>query len=138
MSITSREELFSKIGRAKRRYRNVHLPVCNSTVRIRSLTEGELSRWQQRLLRKDGRSLDPSAARAANRSLFALCMVDDNGDRLMADNESANLADMDSADSSKLYEEIQEHLGVDPSDLGDTGELEKNCETTDEDSSPSD
>jgi hypothetical protein len=138
MALATREELLSKLGRAKRRYREIHLPVSDLTVRIRSLTEGELSSYQRKLFAKGGRGLDPTALRTANRRLFALCLVDEQGNRLFSDSDVDTMVEMDSMDSGKLYEACSEHCGIDRTDMGDLSELEKNSGTTRDDCSPSD
>jgi hypothetical protein len=142
MKLATRDQLLTTLGRPQRRYRNVELPVSGLTVRVQSLTEGELSRYQRRLLKKDGRGIDPTAIQAANRHLFVACLVNDDNGLMLSASEADTLADMDCADASKLYQEIQDHLGVDPTDLGET---EKNsnsentpCAATKGGSSPSD
>lgn len=135
MAVNTREELLTAFGTAKRRFRLVALPVSGVTVRIRSLTEGELSAYQRRLFAKGGRGLDPTAMQSANRRLFVLCIVDGDGNRLFTNDDENRFADMDAADASKLYEECAEHCGIDRTDLGDTS---KNSEATAGDSAPSD
>ncbi len=138
MSLASREDLLTKFGRVTRRFREVELPVARETVRIRSLTEGELSRYQRKMMDRKGRGFDPAGMQKANRRLFTMCIVDDKGNMLFADDDTEKLVGMDAADASVLYEACTEHCGIDRADLGDLGEPEKNSETTSEDSSPSD
>jgi len=135
MTIATREQLLDKLGREKRRYRDVDLPVCGATVRIRSLTEGELSAYQRKMFAKNGRGFDGEAMKTANRRLFVLCLVDEQGTPLLGGHDAEQLTNMDSADSSTLYEACAEHCGIDRTDLGDLG---KNSDETDADSSPSD
>ncbi|HUT92917.1 MAG TPA: hypothetical protein VMY37_25720 [Thermoguttaceae bacterium] len=135
MGIATREELFCALGRTKRRYRMITLPVSGLSVRIQSLTEGELSRYQRRLFAKGGRGFDPQRMQSANRDLFVRCLVDDAGNRQLSDDEAEKLTDMDAADASVLYEACAEHCGIDRTDLGD---LSKNSETTSAAGSPSD
>ena len=131
----TRDSLLAKLGVPKRRFREVHLPVCDATVRIRSLTEGELSSYQRKMFAKRGQGFDQQGMVSANRRLFVLCLVDENGDRLFGDHDADKLADMDAADASALFEACAEHCGLDRTDLG---ELAKNSAATDAASSPSD
>ena len=135
MSLASREELLTKFGRKVRRFCEVKLPVSGATVRIRSLTEGELSAYQGKMMDRKGRGFDPAGMKSSNRRLFVTCMVDKAGNRLFSNHDADKLVDMDAADASVLYEACLEHCGIDRADLGD---LEKNSEVTSEDSSPSD
>lgn len=141
MELATRDDFLGRFGRVQRRYKSDKLPVSGLAVRIRSLTEGELSGYQRRLLARSGRGLDPIAMASANRKLFVLSLVDANNERLFSDADAEKLIDMDAADASYLYDSIQQHLGVDPQDLGET---EKNSEkpkggseTTHDDSSQS-
>ena len=135
MTLATKDQLLDKLGNAKRRYREVTLPVSGLAVRIRSLTEGELSAYQRRMFAKGGRGFDPIALQSANRRLFVQCLVDDEGNRQFADHEADKLADMDAADASVLYEACTEHCGIDRADVGD---LAKNSVATPGDSSPCD
>jgi len=135
MGLANRDELLRKFGTTIRRYETVRLPAAGVSVRIQSLTEGELSSYQRKMWAKGGRGLDPAAMHSANRRLFVLCLVDGSGNRILSNNDADELTGMDAADSSVLYEACTEHCGIDRTDIGD---LEKNSETTAEGSSPSD
>jgi len=113
----------------------VTLLVSDTEVRIRSLTEGELSAYQRRMFAKNGRGWDSQGMQSANRRLFVLCIVDSAGNRMFADHDADKLATMDAADASTLYEACAEHTGLDRTDLGD---LAKNSDMTDGDDLPSD
>lgn len=125
MGLATRDELEAAFGRMVRRFREVFLPVSCKTVRIQSLSEFEMSSYQRRSLNKRGIGIDPAGMLTANLRLFALCLVDADGNRLFGDNEYDKLKYMDSADSSVLYAAIKEHCGLDDSDLGD---IAKNSE----------
>lgn len=107
--LSSREQLLAP---RKRRYRHVTLPVSGLVVRIQSLTEGEQSRYAARLtLNRDKRDFQERVA-AGRRSLFVLCLVDGNGNRLLMDCDQEQLADWDNADCTVLFDAVVEHCGM--------------------------
>lgn len=55
--------------------------------------------------------------KVANRRFIALCLVDDEGNTIVAD--VSKLAELDAADSSHLYDECATHVGVNKQDLED-------------------
>ncbi len=98
-------------GAPKRRFKIVGaLPVSGAYCRIRSLFEGELSRHQGNAINESGFS--PAKAAAQGRELIALCLVDGEGNLLCARGDVGRLANLDSADSSYLYEECARHVGI--------------------------
>lgn len=93
-------------------------------VRLQSLTELERSSldsiWGERYNKT--KSIDM----VMRRELLVLCIVDDQGTRLFADNEVALLGSMDSKIISKLYEAARKLTGMD-----DDGEVAKNEKKSD-------
>jgi hypothetical protein len=127
-----RDELLGVV--MKRRHEAVELPICGMTVRIRSLTEREVSRYQMRTVAKRGgfrteRMLD------ASRRLIVLCLVNQEGGRLFGDDETDWLVEWDSADTQCLYNACAKHCGIDTSDIE---ELVKNSEPMPAAASPTD
>lgn len=117
-------ELFS--AAPKRRYKDLVLPVMGLPVRIRSLTERELSGYTNALLTNDGQGrLRKSRMEDATRRLLCLCLVDAEGDRLLADADAGKLVESDSADTQFLYTECAEWVGL---KRGDVEDLVKNSE----------
>jgi len=122
--VASIDEMFS--GPCKRRYKEIGpTPVGQQCFRIQSLTEGELSKHQSASIGKEG--FIPSKAEQANRLLIAKCLVDQDGNRILADSQSAKLSQLDAADSTYLYDEISKHVGLKRDDIGD---LAKNSSET--------
>jgi hypothetical protein len=132
MTLASAEQLFAMAG--KRRFTETTLPVAGATVRIRSLTERELSTFQARIVSaKDARQRS-ARLMEANRRLIAMCLVDADGNALLADADLDRLAELDAADSQALYDACAAHTGINKADVED---LVKNSETTPPSGSPS-
>jgi len=112
------EQLFSKPTR--RRYKLLDpLPVSGHRLRIRSLTEGEMSRYQSATIASGGTGLRKSRLEDANRRLIKLCVVDGEGNPLLEDSHLEKLTDWDSADTTFLYDECASHCGVNRRDVED-------------------
>lgn len=105
-----------------RRYREVTLPVSGHRVRIRSLSELELSTFQMATLSKKG-EFAKARLTNANRRLIVICLVDQAGNRLLNDTNLGALANWDGADAAFLYTECAEHCGIREQDIE---ELAKN------------
>lgn len=94
-------------------------------VRLQSLTELERSSldsiWGERY------SKTKSVDMVMRRELLVVCMVDDAGVRLFADNETALLGGMDSKVIGKLYDAARKLTGMD----SDSDEVAKNEKKSD-------
>jgi hypothetical protein len=125
--LTPAAELFGKPY--KRRFKTVELPISGARVRIRSLTERELSAHQASTYVPQGGDLKVSRARLEDgtRRYLALCLVDGDGNRLVTSADAGKFADWDSADTSYLYNECAAHTRTKPEDLE---ALVKNSEPT--------
>jgi hypothetical protein len=123
--LATANQLFNSVGR--RRYEELTIPTSGLRVRIRSLTELELSRYQSATIASTGTGLKRSKLEDASRRLIVLCLVDGEGNPLLRDRDVARLAEWDSADTSFLYEECAKHCGINRQDVG---ELVKNSEET--------
>ena len=117
MTTTSRDEL---LRGPCRRHRDV--AVNGSQFRIQSLTEREKSRFETALLSKSG-GVAKARLQDATRRLLVLCLVDDDGHRLLEDGDVDALGDVDGAITSGLYTACREHCGFEE---GDVEELAKN------------
>lgn len=124
--LASVEDLFPS-GPRKRRYDEVPLPVADKTVRIRSLTEREMSAYQGATISQRGQGLIKGRLQDAARRLIVLCAVDAAGNQIMSDPHVKLMADWDSADVQALYSACTKHCGVSESDLE---ELAKNSSET--------
>ena len=112
-------------ARKKRRFKNHTLPISGLKMRMRSLTEGEISRYQSVTVANSGVGLKRSKLEDASLRLIVLCLVDGDGNQLLKDNAVTDLTGWDHADSGSLYEECAKHCGINRSDIED---LVKNSE----------
>jgi hypothetical protein len=103
------------------------LPVSGLRIRIQSLTESELSEFNALQLKKDGTGLSMLQMKDATRKLIALCLVDEQGNRIVPDNKRGLIAQWDSADSQFAYTECATWVGL-KSDFMET--FAKNSSTT--------
>lgn len=117
---------FLAAGR-ERRYRLLaDMPQPGAATRIRSLTELEKSEFEQSQL---SRSKSGKATTNADRvlrsraALICLCVCDEHGARLLADDDVEQILGMDGRITQRLYDAILEHVGYKDSDIG---ELAKN------------
>ena len=122
-------------GKANVRYKTLDLPVSGRKVRIRSLSERELSAYTTATISRKGVGMRRARLEDANRRLIAMVLVDAAGNRLLSDRDAGKLADWDSADSSYLYDEAAGHVGLKEGDLED---LVKNSGPTTVDDLPTD
>ena len=107
MTIASRDAF---LGANKRRFRDVVLPVSGLTVRVRSLTEWELSEFQQANYDKNGNRLKGRLVDSKAR-LITLSTVNESGEPLFLPGDEQAILDIDSADTTYLWDQIWEHLG---------------------------
>jgi hypothetical protein len=122
--VNSAAELFD--GPFRRRFKIIGpLPVSKKRVRIQSLNEGELSAYHAVAVGKDG--FKPSRMEDANRRLIARCLVNADGNRLLADSDAGKLASWDAADAQYVYNECAAFVGLKRDEIEG---LEKNSETT--------
>ena len=115
--LASEEELFGK--KPARRYCELTMPISGHRVRIQSLTERELSRYQMATLASSGTGLKRSRLEDANRRLIVLCLVDSAGNRLLNDSHLERLAEWDAADTAYLYDQCASHCGINRQDIED-------------------
>ncbi len=117
MTIANREALLKL---CKRRYATVDIPERNITVRIQSLSENEKSQYETCLIAKNGKGIMRERLQDATRRLLALCIVDDNGNRIFTDGDLSELANLDAFVSSRIYDACQEHCGFNKGDIDET------------------
>tara|TARA_R110000851_G_scaffold53588_1_gene127087 strand:- start:260 stop:658 length:399 start_codon:yes stop_codon:yes gene_type:complete len=129
MTIANRNALLKL---CERRYIDLDLEDAGVTVRIQSLSEKEKSAYETRLIAKSGRGILRDRLQDATRRLIALCLVDENNDRIFLDSDVNQIGEMDSFISSRIYDAAQEHCGFNKGDIEDT--VGKCAEITVEDS----
>jgi hypothetical protein len=129
MTIANRNALLKL---CERRYIDLDLEDAGVTVRIQSLSEKEKSSYETRLIAKSGRGILRDRLQDATRRLIALCLVDENNDRIFLDSDVNQIGEMDSFISSRIYDAAQEHCGFNKGDIEDT--VGKCAEITVEDS----
>ena len=116
-ALATTDQLIGAGGR--RRYRRETLPISGLLVRIQSLTERELSQYQSAVIASSGAKLQRARLEDASRRLIVRCLVDEAGNRLLADSHVGRLADWDAADTAYLYEACAAHVGVNRTDIED-------------------
>jgi hypothetical protein len=117
MTIANRNALLKL---CERRYIDLDLEDAGVTVRIQSLSEKEKSAYETRLIAKSGRGILRDRLQDATRRLIALCLVDENNDRIFLDSDVNQIGEMDSFISSRIYDAAQEHCGFNKGDIEDT------------------
>ncbi len=113
--LATAEQLMAATG--KRRFKELTLPISGLRVRIRSLTEREVSRYQSATIASRGTGLKRSKLEDASRRLIVLCLVDHDGNQLLNDGALAGFDEWDSADSGFLYEESANWCGLSQQDI---------------------
>lgn len=124
--LASVEELLG--AGSKRRYKTVTLPVSGFTVRLRSLSEKDFSEYQASFLDSRGNRI-PTRLRLANCAFIGMCVVDEDGNRMLTGDSVQKIAEWDAADALFLYNQCAEHCGIGRTDIS---ELVKNSEETTE------
>jgi len=122
--LASREELFANAFR--RRFKELTLPVSGLRVRIRSLSEPELSAYSCQPISADGAGkVRKARLEDATRRLICLSLADADGNRLLSDADAPSLAQWDSADTQYLRAAIAPFVGL---QRGDVEDLVKNSD----------
>lgn len=116
-------ELF--LAPAKRRYRDVTLPVVGLKYMIRSLTEGEKEAYEASLMTAKG-DVSKTSLIGARRRLVVLCLCNGSKERILSDADVDAMREIDGADMAYLQDEIERHVGFKE---GDIEGLVKNSET---------
>lgn len=132
MSYLTKEGLF---GQLKRRIREEECPLFGDRpkVRFRSLTEGELSRYEAMTLTQGGK-LRGDRLVDAKRRLLVLTVIDQHGEPLFSSSDVDALADCDGRVINWMYRIACEHCGIKEDEIE---ELVGNCDTIDVDDSRS-
>jgi len=122
--VCSREDLF---GTFKRRYKAVTLPISGRSIRFQNMSEPELSAYSAAVLSNDGNAkIRRARLEDAQRRLFALCIVNADGDRILGSDDLQGFAQWDSCDAQYLYDGIAPFVGL---KRGDLDELVKSSAT---------
>ena len=123
MSYLTKDNL---LGKRSRRIREEECPFFDThpRVRFRSLTEGELSRYEARTLTQAGK-LRGDRLVDAKRRLLVLTLVDEHDEPLFSPSDVDALADVDGQVANWMYRIACEHCGIKEDEIG---ELVKNSE----------
>jgi len=108
MTIATREALLQP---AKRRFREVPLPISGHRVRIRSLTQLEREQYQAAIFNDDQVRSD------AERQLVVRCLADEEGNLMLEQGDVKALRELDSADTAVLYDACLSHTGMKARDI---------------------
>lgn len=105
-----------QLGRGVRRFATVEVPFLEGTsVRIRSLTEYEQSKFESAQLSKRG-GMNRNAVEASRRKFVAMCVVDDAGEPYLV---PSDLMDADSRLVNFLFRECSAHCGMSDDEAAD-------------------
>lgn len=102
------------LAATNRRYRDVR--VAGTLWRLQSLTEGERSRYERAVWAATGADRDALMA-SAKRRLLVLCLVDEQGRRLLHDDDADALEVVDGAITGALFDAASAHIGLLAGDL---------------------
>lgn len=114
-------------GKCERRYLDTELD--GIPLRIRSITDAELSDFESQFVRSNGKMNEVALAERRKR-MIALCLVDDDGKRLYAN--ANELGDLDGGFALQLFSLCESHCGTDRRKAVDLKKDEQDSgETTD-------
>jgi len=103
-SLLSADQLRTKV-----RFRSTDVPMLHGTsVRIRSLTEWQQSKFESKHIGRNGKP-NKNAIEASRRDYIALCLVDEDGNAYL---KASDLTESDSRLVNFLYRVCAEHNGL--------------------------
>jgi len=117
------------LGMTKRRFTTVD--VADSEYRIRSLTENEKSEYEAAVM-TDKAEFSVAKMKRQRIRLLLLCLVDDEGNRLLDDADARMLGQVDGMVTTALFDACRKHVGF---ESGDIEALAKNSASSPGDSS---
>lgn len=100
----------------QRRYGTVKLPVSGMEVRVQSLTELERTKYERAIWDSNGKRISARVNDSKAR-LICLCLVDDDGRKLLDETDVDQVMALDAADTGFLFDFLFRFLGFDQSDL---------------------
>jgi hypothetical protein len=89
-------------------------------VRIRSTTEAERSGIEAKMCDKNGRN-DPRKLRFFKALWLIACLVDADGNPLLADDDVEHVMQMDSSITAAIFDRCVKHCGISQEDVEDLG-----------------
>lgn len=101
---------------AKRRFKDVTLPVAGLKYQIRSLFEGEKEAYEASLLNSKGDTTKDTLLNARRR-LIALCLCDGSKEPILSPADLDAMKQLDGADLAYLQEECQTFVGFKKGDI---------------------
>lgn len=115
----------------KRRYAELKIQGFG-IVRIQNLSEGEMSRLENSVIKSKG-GLNMSKLEETRRELLSLCVVDEEGTRVLSRDDVDAIAEMDGRVANDIDRGCRQHCGITDSDVED---MAKNSERIAASSSP--
>ena len=109
-------EALSAAQQVPRCYVTIDVPEVEMTLRLQSLTEQERSDYQTFISSSEGAARREKLGRARRR-LLSLCLVDNEGNRLVRDHEEDELADIDVDAVRGVYDACRVHCALDADDM---------------------
>jgi hypothetical protein len=95
-----------------RRYTKCTLPTSGIECRLQSLSELERSEFEAANFDRDGNRIN-GRFKTAKARLICLCLVDEDGKPLLLPGDEQAVMQMDSADTSALWDACWKHIGYD-------------------------
>lgn len=104
----------SRLG--QRRYNFMTLPVAGIVVRFQSLSEIELSEYDNAPIKRDDDNdkvtVDEAVQNTSRARLIILCLVDGDGKRILTDADLDWVCSWDPKDTLPLSEVLRDHCGI--------------------------
>lgn len=112
MSLTTKDAL---LGFTQTRYHAIQVEPYGD-FRIRSLTERDRTKFEEGLLNKRG-AVNEDHLLSSRRRLIGMCLVDQDGNLLLAEADIDKLAELDGKLTGALYDACLEHCGFSDEDI---------------------
>jgi len=95
---------------------DVEIPEWNGTVRVRGLTGAERDKFEASIVTRKGNKAEfnPENMRA---KLVAMCVVDENGNRIFTDDDVKALGKKSASALDKIFQVAQKLSGLRPEDM---------------------
>lgn len=113
MALLSKDDIF---GADDLTYEDVEVPEWGGTVRIRVMTGAERNRFEQSVITRRGKHTDLNLD-AIREKLIALCVVDENGERIFDESDIPALGEKNAAALTRIFDACQRLNGLTEADV---------------------
>lgn len=94
------------LSASDRKIEEVEVPEWNGSVYIRNMTGGERDAYEASLIKMQGKSVQANMA-DARAKLCAICICDEDGNRLFTDDEAKELSNKCASALDRIYEKAE-------------------------------